>query len=437
MEETTGKPFRGEAAAAGIAERLFRREAGRLVSILTGIFGVRRLQLAEDVVQEAMVRALKTWALHGIPVNPEAWLMQTARNLAVDRIRRENRFQHKQPEIITYLEQRMPDGGTPPEARFESEIHDARLRLMFACCHPDLPEEMQTALALKVLGGLSPREIAHAYLTSETAVTKRLTRARRRLQEDRIPFEVPAGPELPPRLEGVLHTIYLIFNEGYKASGGEHVVREELCEEAIRLGTLLAEHPLTAQPRVHALLALMLFNGARLPARTNAGGDIVRLHEQDRSLWQRPMIQRGVNHLALSASGDEVSEYHLQAGIAACHCLAEDDASTDWPRIVSLYDQLAEMNDSPVIALNRAVAVARVRGPARGITELERVLEHSSLDAYYLTHAVLGDLEMQRNRVAAAASHFQDAINLTEVTSERIFLAQRLRDCRTGNKKNA
>ncbi len=431
MAEKTGRASRDKASAAGIAERLFRREAGRLVSILTGIFGVRRLHLAEDVVQEAMVRALKTWPLHGIPDNPEAWLMQTARNLAIDRIRRENRFQHKQPEIVTYLEQRMPDGGTPPDARFESEIHDARLRLMFACCHPSLPIEMQAALALKVLGGLSPREIAHAYLTSEAAIAKRLTRARRRLQEDRIPFEVPSGPDLSPRLEGVLHTIYLIFNEGYKASGGERIVRQELCEEAIRLGALLVDHPLTAQPRVHALLALMLFNGARLPARTNAAGDILRLHEQNRSLWRLPMIQRGVNHLALSASGDEVSEYHLEAGIAACHCLASDNGSTDWRRILSLYDQLAEMNDSPIIALNRAVAVARVHGPARGIAALEGVLDRSPIDTYYLTHAVLGDLERQRNRNVVAADHFRYALRLTDVPSERVFLTQRLKECGT------
>ncbi len=422
-------PSQKEKAVAGLTDRLFRHEAGRLVSILTGIFGIRRLQLAEDVVQEAMVRALKTWPSAGIPDNPEAWLMQTARNLAVDRIRRENRFQHKQPEIITYLEQRMPDADAAPAPLLESEIHDARLRLMFTCCHPSLPVEMQTSLALKVLGGFSPREIARAYLTSEAAIAKRITRARQRLQNNRIPFDVPSGRDLEPRLDGVLHTVYLIFNEGYKASGGERVVREDLCEEAIRLGALLAEHPSTAQPRVHALLALMLFNAARLPARINPAGDILRLHEQDRSLWRRPMIQRGLKHLALSAAGEEISDYHLQAGIAACHCLAPDDASTDWPRILALYDHLTEINDSPLIALNRAVAVARVHGPARGIAELERVRKESPLDAYYLTHAVLGDLEHKLDHPSVAAVHFKTALDLTEVASERAFLLQRLREC--------
>ena len=421
-----------EEAVSRVADRLFRREAGKLVAILTGIFGVRRLQLAEDVVQEAIARALQTWPYYGIPENPEGWLMQTAKHLAVDVIRRENRFRHKQPEIITYLEQRLPDSETAPSPMLDGEIRDDRLRLMFACCHPGLPVEMQTALALKVLGGFSPREIARAFLTGEAAVAKRLSRARRRLGAQKIRFELPAGPELSHRLEGVLHTLYLLFNEGYKASGGERIVREELCAEAIRLAGLLADHPEVGRPRVHALLSLMLLNGSRLPARTDADGNLLRLAEQDRSLWDRTMIQRGIFHLAHSAGGDSLCDYHLQAGISACHCLAADDASTDWEKILSLYDHLIELNDSPLVALNRTVALAKVHGPERGIAELERVLDHSPLDSYYLTHAVLGDLEQQRNHVDAAIAHFHDALHLTEVQSERAFLARRLRECRAG-----
>lgn len=247
-----------------LTDHLFRHEAGRLISLLTGVFGVSRLQLVEDVVQEAMARALKTWPYYGIPENPPGWLMQTARHLAVDMIRRETRFREKQPEIITYIEQRLPDPGSAAGPLFESEIKDDRLRLMFACCHPSLPWEMQTALALKILCGFSPKEIARAFLTSEAAIAKRISRARQRLQSESIPFEIPAGPELSSRLEGVLRTLYLLFNEGYKASSGEKVVREELCAEAIRLAELLADHPVTNQPMVHALLSLMLLNGARL-----------------------------------------------------------------------------------------------------------------------------------------------------------------------------
>ncbi|MCC5806012.1 MAG: sigma-70 family RNA polymerase sigma factor [Opitutales bacterium] len=424
-----GKP--PETAVRRLADDLFRRESGRLVSMLTGIFGIHRLELAEDVVQEALARALETWPYYGVPDNPPAWLMQTAKHLALDRIRRESRFRDKQPDIIADLKQRMR-AEDRPNAAFDDEIRDDRLRLIFACCHPTLPLEMQTALALKVLCGFGPQEIARAFLASEAAVLKRLTRARGRLQADGVRFEIPAGPELTVRLDGVLATLYLLFNEGYKASEGDRIVRGELCREAIRLTELLAAHPVAGQPRVHALLSLMLLNAARLPARTDADGSILRLAEQDRRLWNRAMIQRGIYHLDRASSGDTLSAYHLQAGIAACHCLAADAASTDWHRILNLYDHLAEIDDSPVVAVNRAVAVARVHGPARAIRELERRMEGSSLDRYYLTHAVLGELEQRRDRHAAAAVHFLHALKLAEVAPERALLERRLRECRKG-----
>lgn len=415
----------------GLAEHLFRREAGRLVSILTGIFGVRHLQLAEDVVQEAMARALQTWPYYGIPDNPQAWLMRTARNLAVDVMRRETRFREKQDEIITHFELRLPQSENPVSALLqEREITDDRLRLMFACCHPVLPVEQQIALALKVLGGFSPREIARAFFTTEAAIAKRLTRARQRLQQEDIQFEIPEGSDLPPRLEGVLHSLYLLFNEGYKASVGERMVREELCQEAIRLTRLLTEHPEVGLPRVHALLALMYLNGARLETRMDDTGNLLRMEEQDRSRWSKTMIQQGVFHLARASTGDQLSEYHLQAGISACHCLAADDRSTDWPRILELYDHLLEINPSPIIALNRAVALAKVKGPAQGIAEVENLLNQSPWESYYLTHAVLGEFERQRQDVKAAAGHFQKALRFTEMPSERTYLNKRLQECR-------
>lgn len=427
--KTAKPPEAADATVFRLADHLFRHESGKLISILTGIFGVSRLQMVEDVVQEAMARALKTWPYYGIPANPPAWLMQTAKHLAVDLIRRETRFREKQPELITFIEQRLPDPGTEAGPMLESEIKDDRLRLMFACCHPLLPREMQTALALKILCGFSPGEIAKAFLTTEAAVAKRLIRARQRLQGEGVHFEIPAGPDLSARLAGVMQTLYLLFNEGYKASSGDRVIREELCAEAIRLTALLTDHPAVEQPVVHALLALMYLNAARLPARVDAAGNILRLEEQDRALWIQPLIQRGIYHLGRSSGGDRVSEYHLQAGIAACHCLARDEDSTDWHRILSLYDHLTEINASPVIALNRAVAVAKVHGPDEGIAHVEAVLERSSLNSYYLTHAVLGDLERQREQPAAAATHFEKALQLTEVKSERIFLTRRLQQC--------
>ncbi len=415
---------------SGITERLFRHEAGKLVSMLTGIFGTARLQLAEDVVQEAMVRALQTWPYHGVPDNPAAWLMQTAKNRALDVIRREKFFHDKQPEIISSLEQWPTEPFEEEAPRFDDEIKDDRLRLIFACCHPLLPEDAKTALALKTLCGFSPAEIASAFLSTEAAVAKRLVRARQKIAELGIPFEIPSGQELTERLDGVLKVIYLVFNEGYSATTGDSVVREELCYEAIRLASVMVSHPVADHPKLHALLALMFLNGARLPAREDGEGNILRLKDQDRSLWDRRMIGQGLLHLGRAVDSAEITEYHLQAGIAACHCTAESDERTDWRKILMYYDRWVGMSDSPVVALNRAVALARVKGPDAGLYALEILLEKGQLDSYYLLHAVLGDLEERRNHLPAAARHFETALQLTEVKSEQVFLARRLMDCR-------
>jgi RNA polymerase sigma factor (sigma-70 family) len=409
-----------------LAEHLFRHEAGKLVSALTGIFGMARLQLAEDVVQEAMVRALQTWPYHGIPANPAAWLMQTAKNRALDLIRREKSFHDKQPEIVASLDRWSGDPDTAAPPRFDDEIHDDRLRLIFACCHPLIPRDDQTALALRTLCGFSPAEIASAFLTTEAAINKRLTRARQKIRDLGIPFEIPTGAELAPRLDGVLQVLYLLFNEGYKASSGENLVREDLCAEAIRLATLLAGHPSADQPATHALLALMLLNAARLPGRMDSLGNVLRLKEQDRSTWHKPMISQGLLHLARAADGESLSEYHLQAIIAASHATAADDASTDWPGILARYNQWLEINDSPVIALNRAVALAKVHGPAAGIEAVEAIHPRKPLNSYYLVHAVLGEFEAQLGHFQTAVTHLQKALDLAEVKSEQAFLLKQL-----------
>ena len=396
---------------------------------MTGIFGIERLQLAEDVVQEALVRALQTWPFYGVPKNPAAWLTQTAKNLALDVLRREKTFQQKQPQIISSIEQWPSDSSADELPLFEGEIQDGRLRLMFACCHPQIPLESQTALALKTLCAFSPAEIAHAFLTSEAAVAKRLTRARQRIRELGIPFAIPAGEELEPRLDSVLQTLYLLFNEGYKASSGESLIREELCSEAVRLTSLLAEHPVGDQPRTHALLALMLFNAARLPGRTDSDGNILRLKEQDRSLWDRRMIMRGLFEMAKSASGHAISEYHLEAGIAACHCTAADYLSTDWGRILGLYDRLIEINNSPVLVLNRAVAVGNVHGARAGLEALTTVGQTGALSGYYLFHAVAGEFHLQLKDLESAAGCLRRALELVELPSERALLEKRLGEC--------
>jgi RNA polymerase sigma factor (sigma-70 family) len=431
-----GEPATNRTASAfeisHLADHLFRHEAGKLVAVLTGIFGIERLQLAEDVVQEAMVRALQTWPYYGVPKNPAAWLTQAAKNLALDTIRREKTFQDKQPQIIALIEQRAGDADGAESPKLENEIKDDRLRMMFVCCHPLIPAEAQIALALKTLCGFSPPEIAKAFLTTEAAVAKRLTRAKQRIREARIAFEIPAGDELARRLDGVLQSLYLLFNEGYKASSGESLIREDLCQEAIRLTSLLAEHPAGNQPKTHALLALMLLNAARIPARVDTDGNLLRLQEQDRSRWDQPMLARGLYHITQSAAGQEISDYHLQAGIAACHCAAKDYASTNWPQIVELYDRLVEFDDSPVVALNRAVALAEVHGPQAGIEAVNAIQNLQSLESYYLLHAVLGEFEARLNHPRAAAGHFRKALQLVEIKSEQAFLAKRLAACGGG-----
>ncbi len=411
---------------SGLTENLFRHEAGKLVAVLTGIFGVERMQLAEDVVQEAMVRALQTWPYYGVPKNPAAWLTQAAKNLALDTIRREKTFQDKQPQIIALIEQRAGDVAVGQSPGCENEIKDDRLRMIFVCCHPLIPAEAQIALALKTLCGFSPAEIAKAFLTTEAAIAKRLTRAKQRIREVQIQFEIPEGEELAQRMDGVLQALYLLFNEGYKASTGDTLVREDVCREAIRLTQLLADHPAGNRAKTHALLALMLLNSARNAARVDDAGNLLRLQEQDRSRWDQAMIARGMFHLAQSAVGNELSEYHLQAGIAACHCAAQDYASTDWPHILAMYDQLIELDDSPVIALNRAVALAEIQGPQAGLDAVNAIRNLRSLESYYLLYAVLGEFESRRQNFPTAVGHLRKAIRLTTIHSEQFFLARRL-----------
>jgi RNA polymerase sigma factor (sigma-70 family) len=411
-----------------VVEHFFRHEAGKMLSTLTRIFGIEHLNRAEDVVQETLVRALQTWPYYGIPRNPSAWITQVAKNLALDLIRRDKVFRNKENEITHLMEQISADSGADESGGSESGIADDRLRMMFTCCHPVIPQEMQVALALKTLCAFSPAEIAKAFLTSEAAIAKRLTRAKQRIRDARVVFEIPAGEELVPRVNSALQTLYLVFNEGYKASEGEHLIRADLCREAIRLGELLVEHPVGRRPRVQALLSLMLLNGARLLARLDADGNILRLEDQKRSSWDQAMIARGLYYLMQSTSADEVSEYHLQAGIAACHSAAKDYASTDWPRILSLYDRLMEMDDSPVVALNRAVAVANVHGARAGLQAVEQIRDRQQLSGYYLLYAVLGEFEADLDHRQAAVEHFRKALELVTMKSEHLFLLKKIQE---------
>jgi len=381
-------------------------------------------------VQDALLKAMQNWAFSGVPRNPSAWLMQVARNQALDAVRRQQNFRSKEPDITAYFEHRSGTQPGPETVHFDDEIRDDQLRMIFACCHPDLPRESQVALTLKTLCGFGEEEIAAAFLTSTAATAKRLVRARQCLREAGISLEIPAGSELLPRLDAVLQTLYLLFNEGYKASHGDELIRQDLCNEAIRLTTLLVDHRAGNQPKTHALLSLMLLAGARLSARLDAEGNLLLLAEQDRSLWDRAMIQRGLAYLNRSAAGEEISEFHLQAGIAYCHCTAANYEATDWQRILTLYDILIETNNSPVVALNRAVAISRVRGPTAGLNAVELISDRATLDSYYLLHAVVAQFHFELENFDEAAKHFQRAQTLAGVRSEQEFLANRIRLCR-------
>jgi RNA polymerase sigma factor (sigma-70 family) len=407
-------------------EHLFRHEAGRIVAALTGIFGLRHLELVEDALQEALLKALRQWSYGNLPPNPGAWLTQVAKNHALDSVRRDARFREKEDAIVAATEEH-PALSALPGKFMPDEIRDDQLRLIFACCHPALPAKVRVALTLKTLCGFSVIEIARAFLATPETVAKRLTRARERLRQAAVPFEIPSGPELAVRLDSVLDVLYLLFNEGYNASQGSDVIRRDLSDEAIRLAGLLSDHPASNTPKTHALLALFLFQASRFPARVDPEGEILRLQEQDRSLWNRELIAQGMGHLERAGTGHEVSEFHLQAGIASCHCLARKYEETDWSRILSLYDILVQVTGSPVVRLNRAVAVAKVRGPAAGLASLDEIKNEGPVRRYYLFYAVRADLLSELGREDEATKDYEEALRLTELPAERKFLLGRLK----------
>jgi RNA polymerase sigma factor (sigma-70 family) len=409
---------------AKLVEHFFRHETGRLHGALIRLLGVDNLSLAEDVAQDALLRALHSWSIGGIPANPSAWITRVAMNLAKDALRHQRMAASKETAIITHIEQTV---STPAVAvGLAHEIRDDALRLLFVCCHPAIAPDAQVVLALKVLCGFNTGEIARAFLTSDAAIEKQLTRTKQRIREAGIGFEIPEGEDLAVRLDGVLAALYLLFNEGYKASAGERLLREELCQEAVRLASLLITHPAGRTPRSHALLALMFLTAARFPSRLDEHGDLLRLDDQDRSKWDQALIERGLMQLAEAAQGTELSEYHLQAGIAAIHCMAADSASTDWARILAHYDALDRIKPSPIVSLNRAVAVAHLQGPQAGLDAVSRIPQRERLESHYLLHAVIGELHWRLNDHPAAARGFRRALQLAQVGPEQLYLTRML-----------
>ncbi len=406
-----------------MVDHLFRRQAGRMVAVLTRSLGAAHLDLAEEVVQEALVQALRRWPFMGVPDNPAGWLYRVARNLALDRLRRDARFRERLAEIRRHLPEADEPGGEPALA---GEMTHDQLRLIFLCCHPEIPRDGRVALTLKAVCGFGVREIARAFLVRETTVAQRLVRAQRRIRERGLPLEVPGPEEITGRLDSVLEVLYLVFNEGYAAHAGDDLVREGLCRDALAWCEHLAAAPSTRGPAVHALAALLCFQASRLPARVDAGGNLVLLEDQDRGLWDRPLIARGFRHLERASAGETLDAYHVQAAIAAHHAGAPAHGDTDWPAILALYDRLLEMNPSPVVALNRAVALAQVEGPAAGLEALEAAAGHPALAGYALLPATRGELHRRLGEHAAAAACYREALGRPCSEPERRFLMRRL-----------
>lgn len=408
---------------------MFRREAGRLVAVLARLFGMHNLALAEDVVQDAFCRALETWKFHGVPDNPSAWLMTTAKRRALDVLRREGTARKFAPELQWMLESEWTLVPSVEEQFDGGAVHDAQLRMMFSCAHPDFPDETRVALVLNLTCGFSAEETAAAFLKQRAATQKRLSRAKQRLSESQPLFDMRDAAGVAERLPAVLRAVYLVFSEGYHASTADSAIRAGLCAEALHLAAILLQAPATATPATHALAALMHFDVARLPARLDANGDFVVLEHQDRSRWDEGHVAEGRRQLDLSARGEDLTAYHVQAAIAALHAEAATAAAIDWEAIVALYDTLLAIDPSPVVALNRAIAIARRDGPARGLEEIGRIDNRQRLDRYPFLHVALGEFELALRHALPARMHFEGALALARNPAERRFIQARIRSC--------
>ncbi|HET7404140.1 MAG TPA: DUF6596 domain-containing protein [Usitatibacter sp.] len=409
-----------------LEEHLFRRESGRLVALVTRLFGIHNLALAEDVVQDAFCRALETWKFHGIPENPSAWLLTAAKHRALDVLRREGTARRFAPDLERYLESEWTLAPTVEEAFEAGGISDVVLRMMFSCAHPRLGEETQVALILHLICGFGIDETAAAFLANPGAMQRRLARAKQALARSRELFDVAGAADIATRLRAVQRAIYLLFNEGYHGASAQAPVRAELCGEALRLVSQLLQSARTAAPSTHALAALLCFLAARLPGRIDDDGNLIVLIDQDRSLWDARLVEEGRAHLDRAATGDELTAYHVEAGIAALHADAASAAETQWDGIVTLYGTLMRLNPSPVVALNRAIAIAQRDGPARGLDEIARIEGRESLDRYPFYFTAIGELERRLGRSGRALEAFNAALALARSPSERHFLAGRI-----------
>ena len=404
---------------------LFRHESGKMAAVLTRIVGMQNLDLAQDLVQDTLLKAINSWKIKGIPENPSGWLYTVAKRKAIDAVRQKKIRHEIEGDLSRAFQSEWTLAPTVKHLFFDHEIEDSQLRMMFACCHPSIPYESQIALALKTLCGLSISEIAHSFLTNEETITKRLYRAKEKIREEKIELEIPSASTVTSRVEIVLHSLYLLFTEGYNSSHPDQLIRHDLCEEAMRLCLLLTKNSLTDLPNTRALLALMCFQASRSEARLNSSGSIVLLKDQDRRLWNGPLIEKGMEYLNSSASGETLSEYHLEAAIAACHAKASTFEETDWKRILSLYETLSAVKADPIVQMNHAIVSGFAENPSAGLEKLKVIkgLEHNAI-----YHAALGDFYQQTRNLTQAKLEYEQAISLTKSNSEIELLRKKINE---------
>ncbi len=409
-----------------LIDHLFRHESGKMISVLSKLLGLQNLETAQDIVQDSLLQAMSTWSFKGIPDNPSAWLYRVAKNKAIDFLRREKKFRELSPQYSYLLQSEYTLTSTVNSLFLEHEIQDSQLRMMFACCHPAIAEESQIALTLKTLCGLSVGEISKAFLTTEETIAKRIYRAKEKIKTEKIELEVPQNNELSARIDTVLKSLYLLFNEGYKSSNPDLHIREDLCEEAMRLCFLLTQHSLTAYPRSKALLALMCFQASRLDARLDDKNNIILLKNQDRNKWNRSLISKGFELMEESTEPFEVSSYHFEAAIASQHATARSFEQTDWKSIYHLYEMLYQRQPNPVVAMNKAIASAYAISKQNALNELQKI---KGLEHHHIYYASIGEIYFELQNKDEAKKFYQKALKFTSSGHEQQLLISKINNC--------
>ena len=409
-----------------LVDHLFRHESGKMIAVLSRLLGLQNIEIAQDLVQDTLLQAMSTWGYKSVPDNPSAWLYRVAKNKAIDFLRREKKFKEVSPQYSYLLQSEYTLASTVNNLFLENEIQDSQLRMMFACCHPSIQEESQIALTLKTLCGLSVNEISKAFLTTEETIAKRIYRAKEKIKTEKIELEVPQNDELSTRIDTVLKSLYLLFNEGYKSSNPDKLIREDLCEEAMRLCFLLTQHSLTALPRTKALLALMCFQASRFDSRLDDKNNIILLKHQDRSKWNRSLMSKGFELMEESTEPFEVSAYHLEAAIASQHAAARSFEQTNWKSIYHLYEMLYQLQPNPIIAMNKAIASSYAISKENALKELQQI---KGLEDHHLYYTSIGEIYFDLENKPEAKKFFEKALELTSSGFDQQLLITRINNC--------